>query len=179
LRISYRRGARRWHDARLAGTVAFGMSIIAMTVAACALFAFPDFFLGLYINLTDPANAETVHIARQLMPFACVFVFLDGFYGPGMGSLRGLNDNRFPMLLVGVVYWGVGMPIAYLTTQVWDLGPAGLWYGLDASLILLSIALTWRYLARSKTKKSAQTASGTALPGPEAELAAAALHEVE
>jgi MATE family multidrug resistance protein len=169
LRIGFRRGAKRLADARLAGFAAIAMSVAGMALMAATVFAFPEFFLGLFIDVAAPSNNETVAFALSLIPLASLFVLMDGLYGAGMGVLRGLNDTRFPMVLVGVVYWGLGLPIAYGLSSGLGLGLVGLWGGLVISLSLVGLALVVRYAWLNRVTPSAPgTEAGIVRAGTEA-----------
>ncbi|MBH0237985.1 MATE family efflux transporter [Methylobrevis albus] len=155
LRISYRRGARAYADARTAGLVAVALGVAFMTVAAAAVFFFPDVFIGFFVDVDAPANAATVLVARDFVVFASLFVFVDGFYGTGMAVLRGLGDNRFAMLVVAVAYWCVGLPVGLGLAYLTDMGPSGIWCGLVAGLGAVGVTLVWRYDRLSRRMRDA------------------------
>ena len=70
------------------------------------------------------------------------------------GALRGLGDTRVPMLLAGLAYWAVGMPLgAVLGLGVGGLttgwGPRGMWLGLIAGLLVAAVLLSLRFVRSS------------------------------
>jgi MATE family multidrug resistance protein len=150
VRIGFRRGRRAWEDARHAGFVAIAMSVTMTSATAIAISTFPDFFLGLFISVKAPENQAIVAVARSLILFSSLFVFVEGFFGAGMGTLRGLEDIRFPMLLAPIVYWGVGMPVGFGLSSGLRWGAVGLWCGMVTSLSLSALVLVWRYARRSR-----------------------------
>lgn len=149
LRISFRRGARRLEDSWRAGFVACWLGIVSMAAVSLAVVAFPLAFINIFIDVSAPANAETVVIALVLAPLAAAFIFADGFYGVGMGVLRGIDDNRFTMMATAACYWGLGLPLCYLLAFPLGLGGAGIWMGLVFGVLLVGCILLARYWWRS------------------------------
>lgn len=145
LRISYRRGALAFKDARVAGFVGVAMGVVSMTAAALVVLAIPNFFIGLFIDITDPANAATLAASRSLVLFASLFIFADGIYGTGMGVLRGLGDNRYAMLVVIIVYWGIGLPAGAAYHLLVGFGIEAVWLGLATLQGLIGLVLIQRY----------------------------------
>jgi MATE family multidrug resistance protein len=148
LRIGFRRGQRAWADARAAGFVAIAISV-TLTTAAAAISTFPDVFLGFFINVNAAENRAIVVVAQSLTLLSSLFVFVEGFFGAGMGALRGLDDIRFPMLVAPIVYWGVGLPVGHGLSSNLNLGATGLWCGMVTSLSLIALAFVWRFTLRS------------------------------
>lgn len=145
LRISFRRGAKAFDDAATAGYVAFVLGMAGMAVAATIIYVTPESFIGLFIDVRAPENAEILAFALSLIPLCAIYVLADGFYGVGMGLQRGLADNTFTLGLVTVSYWGLGFPIGY-GLMVWaDLGAPALWWGLIAGLTGIGAGAIWRY----------------------------------
>jgi MATE family multidrug resistance protein len=58
--------------------------------------------------------------------------------------LRGAADTRVPMLIAGIGYWGLGMPIGWGLAFRMDLGPVGIWAGLSAGLAAVALLLALR-----------------------------------
>ncbi|WP_181706685.1 MATE family efflux transporter [Chthonobacter rhizosphaerae] len=172
LRISYRRGARRFHDATLSGYVAFVLGMAGMAGAALVIYVFPEVFIGLFIDIRAPENAEVLAFALSLIPVCALYVLADGFYGVGMGLQRGLNDNTFTFWLVTVSYWAVGFPVGYgLLTQT-DLGAHALWWGLIAGLTAIGAGTLWRYGVLSRAAAEGRLParrSRAPIPDPRAE----------
>jgi MATE family multidrug resistance protein len=150
LRISFRRGAHAYSDARLAGIVAIAMGIGSMALAALAVALLPTVFIGIFIDVSATANAATIAVATTLAPLAAVFIFSDGFYGTGMGALRGLDDNRFAMKSVILVYFGTALPIGFGFGYWLGLGAQGIWIGIVCGAATVGLALVGRFWLRSR-----------------------------
>jgi MATE family multidrug resistance protein len=145
LRISYRRGAHAFTDARVAGFVGIGMGTVSMAVAALVVLAMPNLFIGFFIDIADPRNAATLAASQSLVLFASLFIFADGIYGTGMGVLRGLGDNRYAMLVVIVAYWGIGLPVGTAYQFLIGFDIEGVWLGLGILQGLIGLVLVRRY----------------------------------
>jgi MATE family multidrug resistance protein len=144
VRVAYELGAGRADWARRAGFTAVALGIGFMAVAALVLLRFPQAIIAAYLDVTDPANRETVEIARQLIVIAALFQVFDGIQVIAAGALRGYKDTMVPMLLATGGYWGVGFGGGWLFAFRLGNGPAGLWWGLALGLAVVSLLLTLR-----------------------------------
>ncbi len=145
LRISYRRGALVFRDARIAGFVGVTLGTVSMAAAGLVVLSFPNLFIGLFIDIADPRNAATLAASQSLVLFASLFIFADGVYGTGMGVLRGLGDNRYAMVVVIVVYWGIGLPLGAAYHLLVGFGIEEVWLGLATLQGLIGLVLIKRY----------------------------------
>jgi len=64
------------------------------------------------------------------------------------GGLNGAGDTRGVMIYVALSVWLVRVPFSYLTAIVLNLGAPGVWWSMNASIILQAILITNRYLKR-------------------------------
>ncbi len=145
LRIAFRRGARAYGEARTAGLVGIVLGVTSMGSVGVLLYVMPDPFIGVFMDLSDPANAETLAITRSLLLLSALFIIADGFYGTGMGVLRGHNDNRYAMKIVVCTYWGLGLPLGFLLSMGLGLEVVGIWCGLVAGPVTVGAFLMMRY----------------------------------
>jgi MATE family multidrug resistance protein len=61
------------------------------------------------------------------------------------GALRGAGDLRFPFLANVFAHWFVGFPSAMVLGFVLGHGARGLWWGLTAGLVFVSVLLAGRF----------------------------------
>ncbi len=121
-------------------------AITSLVLAAAVMATFgilfltaPSFFAALYTN-----QPRVLQLAAVLIPIAGVFQVFDGLQGVAVGVLRGMADTRVPMLFIVMGFWLLGLPIGVLLCFGFDLGPAGLWWGLVVGLATVSICLVLR-----------------------------------
>lgn len=145
LRIGFRRGAKRFQDAGVAGYVAFALGMLGMAGAALAILAVPELFIGVFLDIHAPENAAVLEFCLHLIPVCAVYVMADGLFGVGMGLQRGLQDNAFSLGLVAVSYWGIGFPVGYGLYAGAGMGAIGIWWGLIAGLSAIGFGSLARY----------------------------------
>ncbi|MEW5304049.1 MAG: hypothetical protein WDW36_006684 [Sanguina aurantia] len=93
------------------------------------------------------ANAETVHLAMDMMPvLACCFVG-DGLNVVFGAVWRGTGRQWWGAALNLVGWWGVGVPLAVVLSQHMGLNVHGLW-GAFAFASALQAAVQWAVLRR-------------------------------
>jgi MATE family multidrug resistance protein len=144
VRVAYEIGAGRADAARRAGFTALALGAGFMAAAALVLLRFPQAIIAAYVDVTDPANRETVAIARQLIVIAALFQVFDGIQVIAAGALRGYKDTMMPMLLATCGYWGIGFAGGWLFAFRLGHGPVGLWWGLALGLAMVALLLTLR-----------------------------------
>ena len=144
VRVAYELGAGRAFAARRAGFVALALGIGFMSATAVVLWTLPEAIIAVYVDIADPANRETVQIARRLIAIAALFQVFDGMQVIAAGALRGYKDTVVPMLLAGFGYWGAGFGAGWLFAFPLGYGAPGLWWGLALGLAVVAILLTMR-----------------------------------
>lgn len=139
-RVGHAVGGGNLHDARLAGWVGIGLSGAFMVVTALLFLLLPRPIIGIYTS-----DAKVLEYASGLLMIAGAFQIFDGIQVGAQGALRGLKDTARPMIVNLVSYWGVGLPTAWLLAFEFDMGGAGLWWGLTCGLAVASLLHTQRF----------------------------------
>jgi MATE family multidrug resistance protein len=147
IRVGHAVGARDGAGALRAGLVAIGLGAGFEGLAALLNLVAPRTVVGFYL---DPGAGEAFGIAIGLLGVATVFQIADGVQSVAAGALRGLGDTRVPFALAALAYWGVGFPAAWFLTMRAGLGAAGAWWGLAASLAVVALLLTRRFIQRAR-----------------------------
>jgi len=122
-----------------------GAQAVGVGYALCSLIAFV--LAGRLIASGFTPDLPVVELATRLLIVAAVFQLFDGGQVIASGGLRGLADVKVPTVIIGVVYWVIGMPAAYVF-GVRLLEPLHVWVGLACALSLASILLTRRLYVR-------------------------------
>jgi MATE family multidrug resistance protein len=143
VRVAYQLGAGR-PLARRAAFVALALGIGFMAATAMLLLTLPQAIIAVYVDIANPANRETVQIARRLIGIAALFQVFDGMQVIAAGALRGYKDTLVPMLLATFGYWGAGFAGGWLLAFPLGYGPVGLWWGLAIGLAVVAVLLTLR-----------------------------------
>lgn len=90
------------------------------------------------------SDRHVIDMAAQLLILAAVFQLFDGLQVVSLGILRGLADVKIPMLMAGLAYLVVGVPLSYLLAFSLNIGGIGIWCGFVASLITASLLFYYR-----------------------------------
>ena len=132
-------------SAARAGFTGIAASAFFMCFTALTFWLAPRFIVGLYLDLSDPQNAEVVRLAQLFLGMAAMFQIFDGFQVSAAGALRGLKDTRVPMLITLVAYWVIGIGSAALFCFGLGFGGRGLWFGLVLGLGVAGVLLSLRF----------------------------------
>jgi MATE family multidrug resistance protein len=125
-------------SAMLLGVVLVALLTLAVMLAR---FAIARFFLG-----EAAANAgATIELAAKLLLVGATLFVLDGVQSIAVGSLRGMNDTRIPLLFAAISYWGIGFTSAYGLGFWTPLGAVGVWIGLSCGTAIYAILVVLRF----------------------------------
>ncbi|MBN2194550.1 MAG: MATE family efflux transporter [Polyangiaceae bacterium] len=137
--------------ARRAGGAAAGGAAAAMSLVALALLLAPG-ALAKFVT----TDADVVRAATPLLRIAACFVIVDGLAVTLGGALRGASDTRFACLVTVGGHYLIGLPLGGLLAFPAGFGAAGLWWGLTAGLVVISVALAGRFatLGRGRIRRA-------------------------
>jgi MATE family multidrug resistance protein len=138
-------GARRYTDARRLGWLGILCGAGFMTIAAAAFIFMPIPILHVYTH-----DAGVVTNGVRLLLLAAAFQVFDGVQSVATGALRGLGETRLPMLANLFGYWAFGLPLGYVLCFRQRWGVEGLWSGLTAALIVISVIVLARWNRESR-----------------------------
>ena len=133
-----------------AGWTAYAMGVGFMLVTASLMLFAPHLLISAFLDLSRPANAEVIRLAVTFLAFAALFQVADGAQAVGSGMLRGVHDTRVPMLVAGLGYWGIGLPMGVILGFPLGLGGAGIWIGLAGGLAVVAVLMTVRWTRRER-----------------------------
>ena len=150
IRVGMGYGARNSEWIRRAGRIALAVGTGSMAISALTMWVAPRLLVSAYLDLGNPLNAPVVHLAVSYLAVAAVFQLVDGIQVVAAANLRGLQDTRVPMLVALFGYWVVGFGTAIGLGFRTPLAGVGIWMGLAAGLLVVSILLMWRWSARDR-----------------------------
>jgi MATE family multidrug resistance protein len=128
------------------GRLALINGAAVMSVFAALYLIGPQLVLEPFMDVSDPADAQTVDLATQLLAVAALLQFADCAQNIGVGLLRGLHDTKAGLRATLLGYWAVGLPLALLLGPIADLGPVAVWFGLMAGLATTAALLLTRFV---------------------------------
>ena len=150
VRVGNQLGRKDMPNLRQAGFVVFKITLLIMILSGILFLLGKDVLPRLYID-----EDEVVSIASSLLVVAVMFQLSDGQQAVALGALRGLADVKVPTFIVFAAYWLFALPVSYLLGIYLEMGAVGVWYGLAVGLTFSAIFLTWRFVNKTKTFKSA------------------------
>ena len=106
---------------------------------------FADFIIGIFINPLDPGYPEVASLAATFLVIGAIFQVFDALQAAAARALRALKDNIAPLWIAGFGYWVLGVGGGSLLAFKYELGGAGLWWGLALGLFVTSNLLCWRF----------------------------------
>ena len=137
----------RAHLAR--GTKVVTAMSLAMSVMAITVFlTMPETLISAFLDPDEPRKAEIIAIGTGLLVVAALFQLVDGLQAIALGVLRGVQDTAAPMVIAGVSYWALGIPVSYLLGFVFGWGGIGVWLGLVTGLGTAAVLLMLRFWRR-------------------------------
>lgn len=150
IRVGLAYGARDGAWMARAGWIAIVLGTGFMTLTATAMWLMPRVFIGIYVDPDAAGNAAVVALAVQYLAVAAMFQLFDGAQAVAAGVLCGLQDTRVPMIIAAIGYWlfGFGTSVLFGFTAGWR--GVGIWMGLAAGLLVVSILLLWRWSRRER-----------------------------
>ena len=157
IRVGMAFGAQDREWVSRAGWTALVLGTGFMGLTALVMASVPRPFIGIYLELADPANARAIALAVQFLILAAAFQLFDGAQAVAAGILRGLQDTRVPMLFALASYWIVGFGIAIWLGFGAGWNGVGIWVGLLAGLVVASGALVTRWTMRERLNLIART----------------------
>jgi MATE family multidrug resistance protein len=125
---------------KMAGKSSFIMVVCLMSCIALLFFLFHTF-----LPMAFTRDKEILELASGLLLIAAFFQLFDGTQVVALGVLRGMEDVKFPTIVTLIAYWGIALPLAYFLAEKMQLRAYGVWYALSLSLILVAVALYWRF----------------------------------
>jgi MATE family multidrug resistance protein len=138
VRVGHAIGAGR--SPRRAGTLGIALGAAGMTFGAVAFMAVPQLLMRAFTT-----DQRVVAIGVDLLRIAALFQIFDGVQAVAAGALRGAGDMRFPFVANVVAHWLVGFPAAMGFGFALHGGARGLWWGLTAGLVFVSVLLAARF----------------------------------
>lgn len=160
VRVAYAIGRRSAHAARQSARIAFILAGAAVLICSAVLWIFPEFLVGVFLDIDDVANAGVLDIALELSVYAGWFLLFDGVLIVAANAIRGLRDTRTPLWISMAGYWGIGLGIGTWLCFPMGYGASGLWWGLILGPMISNLLMFWRFhvrLAQTERRLNAES----------------------
>jgi MATE family multidrug resistance protein len=108
--------------------------------------------ISIDLNIHDPVNAETVHLATLFLFISAFFQIFESIRLSLFGALRGLKDTRFTLITSIISFWCIALPLGYLFSIPLDYGGAAFWWAMTAGALIGIILLYRRFCFMIKTQ---------------------------
>lgn len=115
-------------------------NVLGTAAVALVLFLFPRSIVGLLTR--DPEVIAVAALYLQFMAFAQLPQNLAGVLN---GALRGAGRTREPLVAMAAGLWGVRLPLALHFTGSLRWGLAGIWWAIEADLLVRLAISTFFY----------------------------------
>ena len=148
VRVGRAFGAEDWEAVALGGWTAFALAMAYACCTAVAMLCAGRALVGVFLPAGNPAAEPVIALAVTFLMFGGLFQLVDGGQAIGMGMLRGLHDTRVPMIVAGLGYWVIGLPLGLLLAFPIGLKGTGIWIGLATGLAVVAVMLILRWAAR-------------------------------
>jgi multidrug resistance protein, MATE family len=147
-------GDRDW--ANRMGNVVIALCVGLMAFVAVLLVVVGPWVVPLFVGAGDASSDDVVALGLVLLWPAAAYQIFDGLYCGAGFCLRGAGDTRVPAITALVLSWFFFVPLAHTLIfapgQGWidglpqfGLGARGGWIALMSYVILLGLAMVWRW----------------------------------
>ncbi len=153
--VSQSLGAKSPQSAKTATFRGLKLAGFCAFISCCIIYFYKSSLLSLYSN-----EAAVISIATSLIGYACFFHFFDALNCVGSFAMRGYRVTVTPMILYGVLLWGVGLGLGsilaftnFFTAE--PLSAKGYWIGITTGLTLsgTTVCILAIYVANTYGKK--------------------------
>lgn len=150
VRVGHAFGAGDRDGVGRAGATALLLSTAFMTLMALVMLFAPQVLVRPFLDAGKPGAEAVAELAMHFLLFAAIFQIADGAQVVGSSILRGLGDTRIPMILAGIGYWGIGLPLSAALGFWTPLAGSGIWIGLAIGLSVVAVLMLWRWRLRER-----------------------------
>jgi len=145
IRVAHAIGRDSIPDARRAGFLGMGL-VIAITASMIIVpVNYSEQIIRVFITPEDPGFERVAALTTQFLFIGALFMVFDALQATAARALRGMKDNFAPLWIAGFGYWVLGIGGGSILAFYYDMGGAGLWWGLAAGLAVAACLLSLRF----------------------------------
>ncbi|MCK7486824.1 MAG: MATE family efflux transporter [Bacillus subtilis] len=125
-------GAGNVPRAKLAFRSGMTLAIALMSFGALMIIPFRFFLVGLFNS-----NSETLAFAAEYTLWLHIGLPLMGIFQTYLSTFQGSGDTKFSFYMAVIRLWVLRLPMILLAQYFTDLGPAGVWYSILLSNVIM------------------------------------------
>jgi MATE family multidrug resistance protein len=144
VRVGHAIGRNDSSAVKRAGLVATLLGIVLVAGFTVAVIAGRYAIARLFFGTADSADVA-VELTANLLLVGATFFIADSIQTIVVGSLRGINDTRVPLLFAAISYWLIGFTTACGLGFWTGLGAIGVWIGLSCGTAVYAVLLILRF----------------------------------
>jgi len=145
IRVGQAVGSRQVLETKQTAIIGFSLALLAALFTSSLMLFLPEYIARVYTR-----DQTVIDVAVSLFFLAALFQLSDAVQVAAAGILRGFKDTRWPMIMIVLSYWGIGLPLGYILGLtdylVPSMGATGFWIGLIVGLSCAAILLCIRVL---------------------------------
>jgi len=155
IRVAHAVGRESVADARRAGFLGMGLVILITATLVVIPIIYSQQIINIFISREDPGFAEVSALATRFLQIGALFMVFDALQAAAARALRGMKDNLVPLWIAGFGYWVLGIGGGSILAFYYEMGGAGLWWGLAAGLAVAACLLSLRFHLFTRPSESA------------------------
>ncbi|MDP6189503.1 MAG: MATE family efflux transporter, partial [Gammaproteobacteria bacterium] len=145
IRIGQAVGADNAQEAKQLAIIGCTLALTMAMATCCLMLSVPELIARIYTQ-----DQAVIDVAVSLFFLAAMFQLSDAVQVAAAGILRGYKDTQWPMVMIVISYWVIGLPLGYILGLTDILMPAlgakGFWIGIICGLSCAAILLCFRVL---------------------------------
>jgi MATE family multidrug resistance protein len=152
IRVAHGVGRNNLRGARQSGILGMTLGVVALVIMVIVPLGFASYIIDIFIDHESSGSKVVSLMAVEFLAIAAIFQVFDGLQATAARALRGLKDNVAPLWIASFGYWVLGIGGGSLLAFRFDMGGAGLWWGLAMGLTATGSMLAWRFHTISRRR---------------------------
>jgi len=140
IKVSIFRGQKMFTAIKDSAYASLHIVLVFMTVMGVLFLSMRYYLPSIFSD-----DLEVIKVAGGLILIAGLFQVFDGIQVVALGILRGFEDVVIPLVGAGIAYICISLPVSYLITFAFGVGPVGIWIGYLAGLSSAGAFLLLRF----------------------------------
>ena len=145
VRMGHLLGAKEIYYAERTAYLGVGFATIIAIFIALFYWFLPSFLISIDFNIHDPNNFAIVREIKQFLAISAIFQIFEAARIAFFGSLRGLKETKFTLLISILSFWFLALPLGYFLAMYLELGSIGFWWGMVIGAGFSVPLLQWRF----------------------------------